>query len=135
MATSLTAAFTRYGAELRNPRWAVSSIAPDGALVLSCWDQFFETMEGGGMRYSDTLSRWSQDNPNGSSLCRDHLQSAFDQVLPVRLVIASAKDKQAVEAGNASTTKVSFQARKTHTGRVVEFDGDRLVIEFRRESE
>jgi len=30
-------AFARLGAKLANPQWAVSAMADDGALVVSCW--------------------------------------------------------------------------------------------------
>lgn len=134
MPLPLTTAFARYGAKLKNTRWSVSAIADDGALVLSCWHQFFETIEGGGMRYRDVLSRWSDANPTGSGLCREHLKAAFDEGLPVRLVIATAENEALVEAGNATNAKTKFQVRPTHVGRVVAFDGDELVVEFKRSS-
>jgi hypothetical protein len=33
----LQQAFGRYKATLENPMWAVSALAPDGSLVMSCW--------------------------------------------------------------------------------------------------
>ena len=97
---------------------------------MSCWAHLFNPIKGGGMRYEHSLSAWSQGNPNGSNLCKGHLQEAFDQNLPVWLVIASTKDEQIVNAGNAATAKVSFHIRRDFIGQVVEFDGDRYVIEF-----
>lgn len=102
---NLTQTFAVYGAKLRNARWAVSAIAADGSLVLSCWEQYFTIPEVRVLLYRDTLSRWSQSNPNGSGLCREHLQAAYDQRLDVRLVIATTNDKQAIDAGNASNAK------------------------------
>jgi hypothetical protein len=36
-------AFSKYGATLANPMWAVSAIAEDGSLVISCWGHYFRS--------------------------------------------------------------------------------------------
>ena len=132
---TLTREFAGYGAQLRNPRWAVSAMSSDGALVLSCWRQYLTIPESGILRYTDAVSRWSEGNPVGSRLCIEHLQAACENNLPVRLVIATTEDEDSVNKGNASNLKVSFHSKKTHTGKVMEFDGDNLVIDFRKTSE
>ena len=38
-------AFSKFGAKLDNPMWAVSAIAQDGALVISCWEHYFKKGE------------------------------------------------------------------------------------------
>ena len=129
---NMTSAFALYGAKIKNPRWAVSAIATDGALVLSCWAHYFKTAQPGTMRYSDRLSRWSEANAAGSDLCRTHLLKAQDEGLDIRLVIATTKDERTVDAGSGAAVKADFAARRTHTGRVVEFDGDQLVVDFSR---
>jgi hypothetical protein len=48
-------AFAKFGAKLENPMWAVSSIAHDGALVLSCWAHYFKGDGRGALRYVDSL--------------------------------------------------------------------------------
>jgi hypothetical protein len=52
--SALSNALKIYGASLANQRWAVSAIADDGSLVVSCWETYFQK----GMRYVDALSRW-----------------------------------------------------------------------------
>ena len=66
---SLTRAFARYNAKLRNVRWAYSAISTtDGSVVISCWDQYLSNERGGILRYDVTdFSRWTS-NPNGKKL-------------------------------------------------------------------
>ena len=132
---NMTSAFALYGAKIKNPRWAVSALATDGALVLSCWAHYFKTAQPGTMRYSDRLSRWSEANAVGSDLCREHLEKAQAESLPIRLVIATTKDEATVDGGTGATVKADFTARRTHIGHVVEFDGDELVVDFVRPTE
>jgi len=126
----LTKAFADYGATLRNVRWAVSAIAKDGSVVLSCWDQFLTQQPDGRLRYDDNLSRW-QGNFRGRDLLRDHLTQAFKNKLRVRLVIATLKDPKVVTA-DASTQSKTFSVCKDLVGRLVEFNGDRFVIDYQK---
>jgi len=125
-------AFAKHGAKLVNPQWAVSATAEDGALVVSCWGHLIKTPAKGVMVYEDHLSRWDR-NKAGSSLLRGHLEEAMRESLPVRLVIATAEDPALVDRGDdASKTKKTFHIPDGVEGRVIAFDGDKFVIEFRK---
>ena len=127
---TLTEAFAHYGAKLRNVQWAVSDIA-DGHLVVSLWAHKFRKAVDGIVPYEDQLSRW---NGAGNKLFRQHLEQAFRDQLPVRVVIVRAQDPEAVDRGiDASALKKSFSVRPELTGQIVEYDGDQFVIEFRRD--
>jgi hypothetical protein len=128
---NLSEAFAQYGAKLANPQWAVSAKAEDGSVVMSCWAHFFKPGDGG-LRYEDTLSRWSGNAP-GNNLCGQHVADAFNNKLPVRLVIATAVDTEVVDSGNdASKVKKTFHTRPDMIGRITHFDGDRFIIDFQR---
>ena len=124
-------AFAKFGAKPDNPMWAVSAIAADGALVVSCWAHYYKSGGPGISLYRDKLSRW-QGNDLGSNLFRRHLSQAFSEHLPVRMVIATAQDTQPVDRHDASKVKKNFHVREDALGKVIEFDGDNYVIEFRR---
>ena len=54
--------------------------------------------------------------------------------LPVRLVIGTSGDPGSVDAGeSASDSPKTYHVREDLVGRVVEFDQDRFVIEFRKQ--
>lgn len=126
---TLSQAFEEYGAKLSNPQWAVSALAEDGALVMSCQRHYIKLI-GNVWRYEDTLSRWS-GNTAGNNLCRQHIEDAFRNSRPVRLVLAIAEDTAHVDSGNdASKVKKDFFTKPDRVGRVVQYDGDKFVIEF-----
>ena len=125
-------AFARHGAKLANPQWAVSAIADDGALVVSCWRHLFKPAGRGVLTYEDQLSRWS-GNELGNALLRRHLERAVADSLPVRVIVATAEDPDLVDRGsNASKTRKTFHIPEFGGGGVTSFDGDRFVIEFQR---
>ena len=124
-------AFAAYGAKLVNVNWAVSAIADDGALVVSCWKQYFIKNESGNTAYRDTLSRWGGSGALGKNLLKEHLTKARSEGLPVRIVIASAENPKEVEtATDASKIKKTFHIRKDWVGNVALFDGDNFDIEI-----
>jgi hypothetical protein len=128
---NLSEAFAQYGAKLVNPQWAVSAIADDGSVVMSCWFHYLKAVDGA-LRYEDTLSRWS-GNTAGNNLCRQHVEDAFNNNLPVRLVIAKTDDTAPVDSGqDASKVKKEFYAKPEMTGRITYFDGDKFIIDFQR---
>ena len=130
----LSEAFAEYGAKLVNPQWAVSAIAEDGALVMSCWAHLFKNADGI-LRYEDRLSRW-EANTAGSRLFKEHLEDALVNNRPVRLVIATAEDTEAVDQGqDASKVKKSFHVKPHMTGRVMSLDGDKFIVDFHRDAE
>jgi hypothetical protein len=118
-------AFRRYGATLLNNRWAMSAIANDGSLVVSCWKGHFKTVEGV-MTYDDTLSSWGGTNAPGSNLLREHLTQAVRDHLPVRLVVAHPAPE------GSSRIADHFHVRPDLVGRAVIFDGDHFIFEFVR---
>lgn len=117
---SIVAAFKIYGAKLVSSRWAISAIATDGALVVSCSETHFHR----GMRYVDALSSWGLDNPSGRDLLRRHLDQAQREAKNVRLVIAHGHST--VHAAQY------FHVRPDLVGRVTAFDGDQFTIEFQK---
>lgn len=128
-----TEAFAKYGAKLANPMWAFSAIAADGALVLSCWQHKFKVPEKGVLRYSDKLSRWQREGHIGKKLLTAHLTQAYEQKLPVRLIIAATTDPARVDAGeDASGLPKTFHLKEDFVGQVVSFDGDAYVIDFKK---
>lgn len=130
--TSFTECFARYGAKLPNPQWAVSAIAENGDLVVSCWSLYFSRPDAETLRYSDHLSRWA-GNEAGNRLFRSHIEEAFVSRRPVKLVIATPSDRRVVDDGSdASTIKKIFHAKPDVTGVVASFDGDAFVIDFKR---
>lgn len=129
---SFTECFASYGAKLPNPQWAVSAIAEDGALVLSCWSIYFSRPDGKTLRYTDRLTRWD-GNEAGNRALQSHLESAVADSRSGRLVVATPADRSIVDAGrDASITKKTFHVRPDIVGSVVHFDGDEFVIDFVR---
>ncbi len=127
---TFTEAFARHRSTLVNPQWAVSAIAEDGALVLSCWAHYFKK-HGEALRYRDRLSRWA-GNDLGNALARKHLHEAYAGAYPVRYIAARTEQTQAVDRGqDASKLKKLFTVRTDLVGKVVEFDGDAFCIDFR----
>src|SRR5437763_16486399 len=113
---SLTRAFARYNAKLRNVRWAYSAISrTDRSLVISCWDQYLSNNRDGVFRYDVTdFSRWTS-NPNGKKLLREHLTHALRAGLRVRMVHVTTEDRTAVVAGvNGSKLKKTITFREEH---------------------
>ena len=125
-------AFSKFGAKLDNPMWAVSAIAQDGALVISCWEHYFKKGGKGILQYVDSLGRWN-GNDLGNNLLKIHISKAFSDSLPVKVVVATAKDTNAIDYGNdASNVKKTFHVREDLVGKVIAFDGDNFIIEFKK---
>jgi hypothetical protein len=126
-----TTAFLRYRAKLDNLNWAVSAISADGALVISCWEQYFQHLGDGTLRYVDSLSRWNGSNRAGWNLLRKHLEMTMAGKLEVRLVLAKTDNPAAVaKGGDASKLSSTFSTREDLVGRLTHFDGDHFTIEF-----
>ena len=125
-------AFAKFDAAPKNSMWAVSSIAKDGALVLSCWAHYLTPGGKGVLLYNDRLSRWN-GNGLGCGLLRTHLEQAVAGNLPVRLIVATTSEIESVNNGqDLSRVKKTFHVREDIVGKVMSFDGDTYVIEFRR---
>ena len=130
---NFTTAFARYRAKLTNANWAVSAIAADGSVVVSCWSHYFKPAKNGVLSYVDSLSRWNGSNVSGNNLLRTHLEQAVAGNLDVPLVLARTSDEAAVDRGeDASKLSNTFGIRDDLVGTVTQFDGDNFVIEFRK---
>lgn len=124
-------AFRRLGAKPINSMWAVSSLANDGALVMSCWNHYFGTPKDGVLPYCDGFSRW-KGNMLGMRLLKQHIELAIANDLPVRGIVATAKKPDEVESStDASKIKKKFHILEGKVGRLTAYDGDKYVIEFR----
>lgn len=128
-----TEAFECYHAKLTNRVWSCSAKATDGSIVVSCWQHLFVGKQPLGiMRYEDSFSRWG-GNEQGQKEMKAHLKEAFKDKLNVRLVIARAESPEKVRTDQpAHERKNDFHVREDMVGEVVEFDGDRFVIIFRK---
>jgi hypothetical protein len=124
--TNLLAAFASYKVKL--PRRGRSAMTPDGSLVVSCWYAGFKKARVEILRYEEDLS--GQAGGVASAL-RAHLAEAKTNEYDVRVIVGvAALDPKAVDQG--IPTRATYYARKDLVGRVTFFDGDRVVIEFRR---
>ena len=84
------------------------------------------------MRYTDILSRW-EANSLGNNLLREHLLLALAESLPIRLVVATALNTLPIDKGwDASLISKTFHIKPEVVGRLVAFDGDEFIIDFRR---
>jgi hypothetical protein len=123
---TLTAAFEKLGAKPCGRVRSASAIALDGALVLNCAHTLFGHPSRGVLRYEDKLSRGGTGVREAEQL-RQHLILARDGGLPVRMVITTALT--GVKGDRSSRT---FHARPDLVGKVVQFDGDHFIVDFRR---
>jgi hypothetical protein len=123
MATGLVDAFARFGARPTDPVRSRSAIAGDGSLVLSCSIPNFRRPGPGVLRYEGVVSRDSR-NSTGAGLLGEHLTLARDGALPVRMVVI-------VEARERNARR-NIYARPDLVGRLVEFDGERFIVDFTR---
>jgi hypothetical protein len=123
MSNTLIDAFAQFGAKPKNRLRGRSAIADDGALVLSCSSPHFRRPGPGVLRYEDVLSRDAGDRPS-AALLGEHLALARDGQLPVRMIV--------VAAASEGKTRYNIYARPDVIGRLIEFDGDRFIVDFTR---
>jgi hypothetical protein len=128
MNLSLVDAFGRFGAKPASRLQALSAMAADGALVLNCCGAYFGHPSQGVLRYEDRLSR-EPAGPKDVKLLGQHLITARDGALPVRMIVTSRTD----EKGGARSRTV--HVRPDLIGTVVEFDGDHFIVDFKRREE
>ena len=128
---NLSEAFAQYGAKLANPQWAVSAMTDDGALLCHA----------GLIILNEATVVYAMKIPcqDGAEILLEiiyadrHVADAFNNKLPVRLVIATADDTTVVDSGNdASKVKKTFHTRPDMIGRITHFDGDKFIIDFQR---
>jgi hypothetical protein len=127
---TLTEAFARYGAVLRNVQWSVSAWNPSGELVVSLWAHHYRKGPSGTAEYADRVDRWTGP---GNSEFRKNIAQAFAAGSDVRLILVSTPESYRVQTGeNASQLPKDFAAREDLVGKVVLFDSDNYVIRFTR---
>ena len=124
---TLVDAYARFGAKAANRLRALSAIAEDGAMVLSCSPPHFGRAAKGVLRYEDRLSREAEPTA-GNQLLAQHLARARDGELPVRMVVVAAV---AAPSGKVSR---NIHVRADLVGKVTKFDGDHFIVEFTREA-
>ncbi|MHB8814678.1 MAG: hypothetical protein ACYDAE_15580 [Steroidobacteraceae bacterium] len=124
MNLTLIDAFGRFGAKPDSRLGSLSAMAADGAMVLNCLPAHFGHPARGVLRYETSISATDADSKVVTALSA-HLTLARDGDLPVRMVVTFPERKEAGKAGGR-------HVRPDLTGKVVEFDGDRFIIDFTR---
>jgi hypothetical protein len=124
MNLTLIDAFRRFGAKPESRLSSLSAMAADGALVLNCLPAHFGHPARGVLRYETSLSAAGADSKVVTAL-GEHLTRARDASLPVRMVVNSPEREKSGRGGG-------YHVRPDLTGKIVEFDGDRFVIDFTR---
>ncbi len=124
MNLTLIDAFRRFGAKPESRLSSLSAMAADGAMVLNCLPTHFGHPARGVLRYETSLSAADADSKVVTAL-GDHLTRARDASLPVRMIVTFPDGEKTGKGG-------SYYVRPDLTGRIVEFDGDRFVIDFTR---
>jgi hypothetical protein len=123
MNLNLVDAFARYGGKPANRLHSVSAMAADGAMILGCSSTRFEHPAPGVLRYEDKLSRDTSRAAESATL-GTHLSLALDGKLPVRMIVITKEEGASRE----------IHIRADLVGSVVEFDGDRYIVDFVRAS-
>ena len=124
MNLTLIDAFRRFGAKPASRLSSLSAMATDGAMVLNCLPAHFNHPARGVLRYETRLSAAEADSKVVSALI-EHLTRAHDASLPVRMIVSLPDGEKTRKGG-------SYHVRPDLTGKIVEFDGDRFVIDFAR---
>ena len=125
---NLADAYAKYGGKAANRLHAMSAIAEDGAMILSCAAPYFARPTRGVLRYEDRLSR-ETERAAGTQLLGQHLTLARDGDLPIRMVVVSR-----TPAAGGKTTR-NIHVRADLVGKITSFDGDHFVIDFTRTQE
>ena len=124
MNLTLIDAFGRFGAKPESRLGSLSAMAADGAMVLNCLPAHFGHPARGVLRYETRLSATQAESKVVMTLS-EHLMRARDASLPVRMIVTLPGREKAGRGGG-------HHVRPDLTGKVVEFDGDRFVIDFTR---
>jgi len=123
MNLSLIDAFGRFGAKPASRLGSLSAISADGAMVLNCLPAHFGHPARGVLRYETRLSAAQAESKVITTLS-EHLTRARDEDLPVRMIVTFPLRENSKAGGH--------HVRPDLVGKIVEFDGDRFVIDFTR---
>jgi hypothetical protein len=118
----LADAYARYGAKIPRGQPALSAIASDGTVVISCHAAKFGRTRRDLLRYEDSIST-DEAGTRHKTLLGQHLVLARDGDLPVHLVI--------VTPPKGPSPRI-ISVRPDLVGKVTEFDGDHFVVDFSR---
>lgn len=121
---TLIDAFGRFGAKPASRLRSLSAMAADGAMVLNCLPAHFGHPTRGVLRYETRISAAQAESKVVTSLS-EHLTRAHDGALPVRMVVTFPQREKTGRTGG-------YYVRPDLIGKVVEFDGDRFVVDFTR---
>ncbi|MGH8319403.1 MAG: hypothetical protein ACREUL_15745 [Steroidobacteraceae bacterium] len=121
---TLIDAFGRFGAKPASRLRSLSAMATDGAMVLNCLPAHFGHPARGVLRYETRISAAQAESKIVTSLS-EHLTRAHDGGLPVRMVVTFTERERTGRTGG-------YYVRPDLVGKVVEFDGDRFVVDFTR---
>jgi hypothetical protein len=126
---SLDEAFAIFGGKPTNRLHSMSGLSSGGdQMILGCSSTRFRHPGPGVLRYEDTLSR---ETPRAAELrsLGEHLTRARDGDLPIRMIVIK-------EVPN-TTGKVTrtIHVRVDLIGKLVEFDGERFIVDFTRKVE
>jgi hypothetical protein len=123
---SLQEAFAIFGGKPANRLHSVSAMSTAGAeMILGCSAKRFTHPKPGVLRYADALTRETERPAEMQSL-GEHLTQARDGNLPIRMVVIT---ENADAAGKVTR---GIHVRQDLVGKIVEFDGERFVIDFVR---
>jgi hypothetical protein len=125
MNLTLIDAFRRFGAKPESRLSSLSAMAADGAMVLNCLPAHFGHPARGVLRYATSLSAAGAADSKVVTALSEHLTRARDASLPVRMIVTFPDSEKTGKGG-------SYHVRPDLTGKIVEFDGDRFVIDFTR---
>jgi hypothetical protein len=123
---SLSSAYASFGATPLSKLRALSAMAADGSMVMSCAPPYFVRSAPGVLRYEDKLTR-TPDDVRGRKLLGEHLTLARDGSLPVRMVVVAPPPR--------GRTSRSVHVRADLIGKVTQFDGDHFIVDFMRPEE
>lgn len=130
----IVAEFKKFGAELKNPNWSVSSINSKRELVVSLWGHsplFKKHPTERKQIYKDNINRWSG---NGRNEFKINLNEAFSSHLRIRTVLAILKNsedfKYILDGKDGSKFSKNFYAKTTWIGELILWDGENFEIEF-----
>lgn len=115
-------AFAKYGAKLKNVQWSVCADAPDGALVVSLWQDLFEPPKDGSIFYRGSFSDWSGP---GNSEFRVKVTHAFNTNQNINLVISRVN----LLSGSKSN---AFNIKPDWIGKVTSIIDDEYEFKFSR---
>ena len=124
MNLTLIDAFGRFGAKPASRLSSLSAMAADGAMVLNCLPAHFGHPARGVLRYETRLSAAQAESKVVTTL-GEHLTRAREGSLPVRMIVTYSQPEKTGKAKG-------YHVRPDLIGKVVEFDGDRFVIDFTR---